>query len=65
MRPRAYLIVFTNNKYVKGAVAVNFGVYCYPCGGDSRPSNFLKNHGENYGFNTEQKVRVLTIETEG
>lgn len=29
LRPRAFIIVFTDKPEVKGAVAIRFGVYCY------------------------------------
>jgi pyruvate kinase len=50
LRPRAYIIVFTDNPKVKGAVAIDFGVYVYPKGPIRDPINFVKNHGPNYGF---------------
>ena len=64
LRPLAYLIVFTDKPEVKGAVAVNFGVYCYKSGEDLKPVNFFKNHGSNYGYESFDKVRVLVLETE-
>ena len=30
LRPRAYIIVFSDNSKVKGAVGADFGVYVYP-----------------------------------
>lgn len=66
MRPKAFLIVFSDNPKVKGAVAIDFGVYVYPKGQDQNPVHFLKTHGENYGYgySTTQKIRVLKIELE-
>lgn len=61
LRPKAYIIVFTDNPKIKGCVGVDFGVYVYPKGPDSDPVNFLKNHGENYGFKANQNIRVLKI----
>lgn len=29
LRPKAFIIVFTDKPEVKGAVAIRFGVYCY------------------------------------
>lgn len=64
MRPKAFLIVFSDNPKVKGAVAIDFGVYVYPKGHDQNPVHFLKTHGENYGYSSTQKIRVLKIELE-
>lgn len=50
LRPKAYIIVFSNNPKVRGAVGVDFGVYVYPVTADTDPVRFLKNHGEKYGM---------------
>jgi pyruvate kinase len=66
LRPRAYLIIFSNNQSVKGAVAIDFGVYVYPKDpSHTDPTLFLKHHGENYGFKPHQNVRILKIEMDG
>lgn len=62
MRPKAYVIVFSSNPKVRGAVGIDFGVYVYPKGPDTDPIVFLKNHGENYGFKPTQTIRILKIE---
>lgn len=66
LRPKAYLIVFSNNPKVKGAVAIDFGVYVYPISPETTdPVSFIKNHGANYGFTTTQNLRILKIEMDG
>ena len=64
LRPKAYLIVFSNEKKVKNAVAINFGVYCYPKGEFSNPNKFIEAHGVNYGLKAKEEVRVLSLEAE-
>jgi len=59
------LIVFSNNPKVRGAVAIDFGVYVYPLGPDTDPVTFLKNHGANYGYSSIHNIRVLKIEMDG
>lgn len=65
LRPRAYIIVFTDNPQVKGAVAIRFGVYCYLKGDDINPENFLRGHGHKYGYTFNDTIRILQIEAEG
>ena len=50
LRPKAYLIVFSNEKKVENAVTINFGVYCYPKDGIRNPIKFIEVDGKNYGF---------------
>lgn len=45
LRPKAFLIIFSDNPKVKGAVAIDFGVYVYPKGPDTNPVHFLRAHG--------------------
>ena len=61
LRPHAYLIVFTDNPKVKGAVAINFGVYCYPTSENTTPRRFIEAHGSNYGLSPVEKVRILRL----
>lgn len=61
LRPKAYIIVFTDKPEVKGAVAIRFGVYCYLKGYDIVADNFLKNHGHKYGYTLNDTVRILQI----
>ena len=63
MRPKAYLIIFSDNPKVRNAVAINFGVYCYPKS-ESKPSKFMEDHGMNYGFESKQMTRILSLEEE-
>ena len=59
MRPKAFIIVFTDKTEVKGALAVRFGVYCYNKGSDMVPKNFLKDHGHKYGYSSADTIRIL------
>lgn len=63
MRPRAYIAVFTDKPEVKGALAINFGVYCYPTGKDQDPTYFIEQHGQRYGIEGK-KAKILTLSTE-
>lgn len=65
LRPKAFLIVFSDSPKVRGAVAIDFGVYVYPKEKAADPVRFLKEHGENYGYKATQKIRVLKIEMDG
>lgn len=65
LRPKAFIIVFTDIPEVKGAVAIRFGVYCYRTGSDMKAETFLKGHGHKYGYSINDTVRVLQIEAEG
>lgn len=65
LRPKAFVIVFTDNPHVKGAVAIRFGVYCYQKGESMVPQNFLNSHGFKYGFANTDTVKILQIEAEG
>lgn len=61
LRPKAFIIVFTDKPEVKGALAIRFGVYCYKKGFDMVPENFLKDHGHKYGYSLADTVRILQI----
>lgn len=43
LRPKAYLIVFTDNEKVRGAVSADFGVYVYRITKLDQWNNFIKN----------------------
>ena len=45
--------MFTDDKKVKNAVAINFGVYVYPKDEYKHPNKFIEDHGENYGIKTK------------
>lgn len=51
LRPRAYVIVFTNKSEVKGAIAIRFGVYCYRKDEFKDADDFLRGRGFKYGYN--------------
>ena len=61
LRPKAYIIVFSNNKNVKNAVAINFGVYVYPQDEVANPNKFIEVHGENYGIQPKETTRILSL----
>lgn len=65
LRPRAYVIVFTNKPEVKGAVAIRFGTYCYRTDEFSNAEEFLRGRGAKYGYNENDTVRILEVEAEG
>lgn len=65
LRPRAFVIVFTDKFDVKGAVAIRFGVYCYKLENGMGAEDFLKGHGHKYGYSVRDTVRILQIEAEG
>jgi pyruvate kinase len=65
LRPKAFVIVFTDNPHVKGAVAIRFGVYCYLKGDSMKPEIFLRDHGFKYGFANTDTAKFLQIEAEG
>lgn len=47
---------------MKGAVAIDFGVYVYPISPETTdPVTFIKNHGANYGYSTTHNLRILKI----
>lgn len=61
LRPQAYIIVFSDNPKVRGAVAIDFGVYVYPKGKVTDPAYFIEHHGEKYGLKPNQSTRILKI----
>ena len=63
LRPRAYIIVFTDNSKVKGAVGADFGVYVYPTETEE-PGTFVKNFGEHFGIKINTSLRILKVEIE-
>lgn len=65
LRPKAFIIVFTDKPEVKGAVAIRFGVYCYKRGEDEKAETFLKGHGHKYGFAVKDTIRILQVEADG
>lgn len=65
LRPYAYIIVFTDNPKVRGAVAINFGVYCYPLSERASPQEFVNKKAKNYGFSPTQPIRILDLEVSG
>ena len=48
------MIVFSNDKIVKNAVAINFGVYCYAKEEAANPNKFIEKHGKNYGLKAKE-----------
>lgn len=65
LRPRAYIIVFTDKPEIKGAIAIRFGCYCYRRDEFKTPDDFLKGRGFKYGYNETDPVRILEIEADG
>jgi pyruvate kinase len=59
LRPKAYVIVFTNKSEVKGAVAIRFGVYCYRRDEFKDSADFLKGRGSKYGYKENETIRIL------
>lgn len=49
---------------MKNAVALNFGVYCYPVVESKDPKKFIRVHGGEYGIGTKQKVRIMSLEAQ-
>ena len=64
LRPKAYIIAFSDNKTVKNLSTVNFGVYSYPTS-MSDGKKFIENFGTEYGIQEIGKARILSLETKG
>ena len=62
LRPKAYIIAFSNNPKVKNLVSVNFGVYSYPLS-MADPKKFISEVGSEYGI--KQEAKILSLESEG
>jgi pyruvate kinase len=59
LRPKAYVIVFTNKIEVKAATTIRFGVYCYFKDEFKDSTDFLKRRGFKYGCNDKDPITIL------